>query len=92
MADSEIERSDEFPDTTNQFALQVGENLPNHTMSALGMGRFIRTGVNGPLVFRTKQSVYRMCAYLMIMAEAHKLADEPGEHTYQEVEEAIQNS
>jgi len=88
MSENETE---EFPvSTVNEFAVHTGENLANHTASLRGQGKFIRTGVSGPLMMRTKQSVYRLCVYLNTMAEM--LPDEPGEHTYEEVEAAIQNS
>lgn len=77
-------------DTTNEYAVHSGQNLPNHVTTLEGRGKYVRTGLSGPLLFRTKQSVYRLCAHLLTLAET--LPDEPGEHTYDEVEEAIQSN
>lgn len=81
--------SEDVPiDTRNEYSLHTGANLPNHTATLAGRGKFVTVGVPDAPVFRTKQSVYRFCAYLLSMAEI--LADEEGEHSYEEILEAIQ--
>lgn len=92
MTDNNEESTEEFPvNTLNEFAVHTGQNLPNHTASMVGKGKFIRIGEFPKWgQFRTQQEVYRLCAYLLTMAEL--LPHEPGEHTYEEVEQAIHNS
>lgn len=79
-------------DTTNEHVIFTGENMSNHSATLAGFGKFIKVGAQHPqgLMFRTRQSVYRFCAYALIMAEAHGLPDEGGEHSFEEVLEAIQ--
>lgn len=86
------ETTEEFPvNTLNEFAVQAGQNLANHSASLAGYSKFIKLGT--PVVLcRTKQEAYRLSAYLRTMADAHGLPDEPGEHTYDQVEAAIQSS
>lgn len=76
--------------TQNEFDLTAGENLPNHTTSMMGRGKFVTAGAHRPMIWRTKQSAYRFAAWLLALAEV--LPNEPGEHTYPEVEVAIRNS
>lgn len=78
--------------TVNEHVLMTGQNMPNHTTSLAGLGNFIKVGAQTPngLLFRTKQSVYRFCAYAILMSDA--LPDEEGEHTFEQVYEAIQDS
>lgn len=79
-----------FPvDTLNEFVMMSGQNMPNHTTSQAGRGKFIKIGVPDSPVFRTKQQLYRFVAYAMAMAFV--LPDEDGQHTYEEVEHAIRN-
>lgn len=77
--------------TLNEFVLMAGENLPNHTTTLAGRGKFVASGAQRPPQFRTKQEVYRFCAWALLMADAHSLPDEPGEHTLEEVMEACRN-
>jgi len=77
-------------DTTNQYAMQTGENLPNHTTSLTGRGKFVKVGLALPVTFRTRQQAFRFCAWALALAEV--LPDEDGAHTFEEVQEAIQNS
>lgn len=75
-------------DTTNEYALHASENMANHSASLAGRGKFITVGVPTYPLFRTKQSAYRFAGYLLSMAEV--LADEDGEHSFEQVLEAIQ--
>lgn len=89
------EPMDEHPDIIpieieNEYALHDGQNLPNHSSSLRGHGKFIMAGRADRVTFRTKQQVYRFCAWALAMSEV--LPDEDGEHTFEEVQEAIKNS
>lgn len=76
-------------DTTNEFALHAGTNLPNHSTTLDGRGKFVRTGAERP-VFRTRQSAYRFAAWLLAMAE--RLPDEEDAVTFDQVREAVENT
>jgi hypothetical protein len=79
-----------FPvNTENEFSLITGTNMANHSTALAGRAKFVKVGIPIP-VFRTKQEVYRFCAYALALAET--LPHEGGEHTFEEVREAIQNS
>jgi hypothetical protein len=43
-----------------------------------------------PMVITSKQQAYRTAAYIKLMAAT--LPDEPGDHSYEEIEEAIKNT
>lgn len=75
--------------TTNDFMLGYGENLSNHTQTMRGRGKYVKQGMPGPVTFRTKQEVYRFAAWAMTMGDA-MLPDEDGEHTFEEVLDAVQ--
>lgn len=76
--------------TENEYALMIGQNLPNHTMTAQGKGRFVKVGFPSVPTFRTRQQAYRFCAYALALAEI--LPDEPGEHDFETVQKAIKNA
>lgn len=78
--------------TLNEHILMSGENMPNHSTSLAGLGKFIKVGSQHPygLTFRTKQSVYRFCAYALLMVFI--LPDEEGNHSFEDVLEAIKNT
>lgn len=76
-------------DITNKFAIQVGENLPNHSTSLIGRAKFVKPGIGIMPIFRTKQEAFRFCAWVMALAAV--LPDEDGAHTFEEVLEAVQN-
>lgn len=87
MADESTEDV-EFPiDVTNQFGLSVGENLPNHTLSQQGRGKFVRPMVLTPPTFRTRQEAFRFAAWLLALADT--LPDEDGAHEFEDVYAAI---
>jgi len=82
---------EEFPvDTLNEYVVVSGTNLPNHSTSLEGRGKFVKVASGVPPVCRTKQQVFRLCAWLMSMAEI--LPDEPGEHSYEQVLKAVHNA
>ena len=83
-----------FPvNTLNEFMMLQGENLPNHSTSRNGRGKFVQPGAPGNICFRSKQQLYRFIAYAATMAEdVARLPDEEGAHTYQEVLHAIRNA
>lgn len=81
----------EFPiKTDNEFAVHKGENLPNHTVSMNGFPKFVKIGDVQNATLRTRQQAYRLCAYILSMAIL--LPDEDGSHSFEEVQEAIQNA
>lgn len=86
----DAEPPDEFPvDNTNEYLVGSRENLPNHSAWKAGRGRFVNIGLPGAVVLRTKQAAYRLCAYILTMAE--DLADEEGNHTFDQVMDAVRN-
>jgi hypothetical protein len=92
MTNSKPEQ-DVIIDITNEFALHTGQNLPNHTSSLEGRGKFVRVGYPAPVIFRSKQEVYRFCAYALSMAET--LPDEtvgPVAHSFEQIQEAVNDS
>jgi len=78
--------------TQNDYAISVGQNLPNHTTSLVGRGKYVRQMISNFPIFRTKQEAYRYAAYLMLLAE-NSLPDEEGceLHTFTAVVNAITN-
>lgn len=76
-------------DVTNEFALHTGTNLPNHSTTLSGRGKFVRVGSERPL-FRTKQSAYRFAAWLLVMSDV--LPDEDAAVSFEEVLDAVRNT
>lgn len=79
-------------DTTNEYAIHTGQNLPNHSMSMLGLGKFVRQGMQGEPTFRSRQAAYRYAAWLITVAEV--LPNEEGceEHDFDAILSAVRNS
>lgn len=77
-------------DATNEFGLSLGQNLPNHSMTQIGRGKYIAPVIRDVPLFRTKQSAYRYAGWLMTMADM--LPDEDGAHSWEQVLHAIRNS
>lgn len=79
--------------TDNDFRLGLSENLPNTTHAQRGQQKFVtsRTHGNQPIIHRTKQAIYRYCAWLILFAEI--LPDEPGQEgiTFEQVSEAVRD-
>lgn len=80
-------------ETLNDYALHAGKNLPNHSTSMAGLGKFVTQGVPTVPLFRTKQDAYRYAAWLCTLAEV-VLPDAPGchDHTFEAVRDAVRNS
>jgi len=78
--------------TSNDYLLMFGQNLPNHSTSIAGRGKFVRQSIVETPTFRTAQQAYRYAAWLATMAEM--LPDEAGaeEHTFDAVRAAIRNT
>lgn len=76
--------------TTNDYAINAGKNMENHTLTRAGLGSFVRQGVPDIPTFRTRQAAYRYAAYLIELA-GHNLPDEEGcsGHTFEEVRAAL---
>lgn len=88
----EAQEAAQVINTLNEYGLGAGQNLPNHSTSMRGRGAFVR-----PLptfdqlpTFRTKQEAYRFAAWLLILSDSH-LPNEPGDHTFEQVTEAIKS-
>lgn len=80
-----------LPNLLNEFAVHKGENLPNHSASLMGRGKFVLIGMQPIPPLRTKQQAYCLAAYLVSMAET--LPDEDtGAYTFEEIREAIENA
>jgi hypothetical protein len=62
-------------ETRNDFALAAGENLPNHSASMVGRGKFIRQSSYEVATFRDRQMAYRYAAWLVLMADVLPDAD-----------------
>jgi hypothetical protein len=89
----------------NQFLVGVGENLPNHALTAMGRGKFVvfyDPNACHRIVIRTKQEAYRLVAWLLLQVDLHALPDElptdsvtgtiieaADPYTYDEIEAAI---
>lgn len=71
----------------NERGLIAGENLPNHTTSMQGRGKFVMASAPGPFIIRTRQEAFRVMAHLEWLAVA--LPDEDGNHTYEQVRDAV---
>lgn len=79
-------------ETINDWALHAGENLPNHSKSLIGRGKFVKQGMQEVPTFRTRQEAYRYAAWLVSMAEI--LPDEEGceTHDFAAISAAIRNT
>jgi len=93
-SDDFLEEPDEttttYVDTTNEFIVQSGENMANHTMSMGGRSRYVIVGGSTRRIeMRTKQQAYRLCAYVLALSDT--LPDEDVPSSYKEVVEAINN-
>lgn len=87
-------RKTETPEinTQNDFLLSFGSNLPNHSMTLAGKGKFVRQSVGIVPTFRTRQEAFRYASWLIELADM--LPDEEGceSHTFEEVRKAIRNT
>lgn len=71
-----IESTEPRVSTVNDAVVMMGANLPNHTMSAKGFGKWVRLGTNTPTVFRTRQEAWRAVAWIMAFVERQDLPEE----------------
>ena len=62
--------------TSNDALVMTGANLPNHTTSAMGLGKWVRIGSHTPTIFRTRQEAWRAVAWILALVEKHGLPDE----------------
>lgn len=74
--------------TTNDGIILSGENLPNHSTSMRGRGKFVGSGMQHAPQWRTRQELYRFVAWALLFEERHGLPNEEGEHTLEQVIEA----
>lgn len=78
-------------ETANEFGLVAGKNLPNHSMSMIGRGSFVRPTAPGTPVFRSRQQLYRFAAWLMRYSEELPDEDDRG-HTFEQIREAVRKA
>lgn len=80
------------PQMLNSYVVTRGENLPNHSTSLAGKGKFVGISTY-PVQLRTAQEAYRLAAWLIVMAEGH-LPNEDGaeEHTAEVVLAAVRGT
>lgn len=80
-------------DTTNDYLLSAGQNLPNHTMTRAGLGRYVTQSLREVPLFRTKQEAFRYAAWLSVMADAY-LPDDPDApaFTFEQVRDAVRST
>jgi hypothetical protein len=80
-------------DTSNDYLLSHGQNLPNHSTSMQGLGGFVRQSLPELPTFRTKQAAFRYAAYLITMADIHLPNEDGAEaHTFEVVLDACRNA
>lgn len=78
------------PSAMNEFNLHTGQNLPNHSTSLVGRGRYVRQGHHEIPTFRTRQAAYRYAAWLVQLAGQHLPNEEGCEGcTFDAVREAV---
>lgn len=77
--------------TDTDHVVLYGENLPNHSTSLAGRGRYVRispqTATTTVPIFRTRQEAYRLAANLLCTAQ--ELPNEDNAHTWDEILEAV---
>lgn len=72
------EPAEEFDiNTSNEFNIRAGVNLPNHSAALRGHAKFIKPMTDVVAVHRTRQSAYRHAAWLVVLADKADLPDEP---------------
>lgn len=83
---------EQLPNTANEFLIGYGKNLPNHSESMRGRAGFIRQGVSGIPIFRTREQAFRYAAHLAAQAELlpHEEEDEP--FTFEQVLNAVRSA
>lgn len=79
-------------DTTNEFILHSGENLPNHSMSMIGKGKYVAQGLATIPLFRDRQAAYRYAAWLICMAEILPNELDDSSPTWEQVLDAVRNT
>jgi hypothetical protein len=83
----------QLPDTTNEYMVGYGKNLPNHSESLRGRPGFLRQAVSGIPTFRTREAAYRYAAWLVVQAETMLPAEEPGaDFTFDQVRDAVRSA
>ncbi len=89
---TEVPQPDGLIDTTNDYLLGTGENLPNSTWASRGQARYVTQILQELPVWRVRQDAYRYAAWLISLAEI--LPDSPEETgvTFEQVQDAIRNT
>lgn len=88
------ETTEETPviETKNDYALHTGQNLPNHTFSQIGLGKFVSHGVNSIPMWRRREDAYRYAAWVVSLAEVLPWGVDAKEHTFEEALNAVRNA
>lgn len=79
----------------NQFAVAAGVNLPNHSKTMAGRGRFlaIRNTTGNGIVLRTRTEALRLAGWLLVLADIHNLPwEDDTEVSLEEMIEAIRRT
>lgn len=80
-------------ETINDWAWGAGKNLPNHSASLAGLGKYVRQGIHEIPTFRTRQDAYRYAAWLITMAEVSLPDKEDCKgQTFEKVLDAVKNT
>lgn len=78
--------------TVNDYIIGFGENLPNHSESMSGRGKYVRQMRADLPTFRNRHVAYRYAAYIITMAELLPEDKEQEGITFDDVLSAIQNT
>lgn len=78
--------------TVNDYIIGFGENLPNHSESMSGRGKYVRQMRADLPTFRDRHVAYRYAAYIITMAELLPEDKEQEGITFDDVLSAIQNT
>jgi hypothetical protein len=79
------------PNLLNSYVVTRGENLPNHSTSLSGRGKFVGVSVY-PIQVRTAQEAFKLAAWLVAMTEDYLPDEEDDERSFEEVLEKVRES
>lgn len=87
--DSDEPRELNTIDTTNYHMVCAGINQANTTYATTGHARFVKVAHPGALVFREQQQIYRLAAWLLLLADT--LPSDETHHTFEQIINAIKD-
>lgn len=73
-------------DSRNEFVVVAGENMPNHSTTLMGRGKFVQFGQPRPM--RTKQEMYRLIGWCLAYVDT--LPDDDTGATLESIQEKIE--